>query len=240
MSALSALGRGDVKNIQRDSMMQFLIVYPLALGLLLRWLIPWVTDGLSGFFDLTPYHLLLVSFFGLLIIPQVTGLLIGTLLLDERDQQTLTALMVTPLPIQTYALYRTLTPTLLAVLGILVVVPFIGIQVLPITKLLPLALAAAPLGPVVALLLASLARNKVEGIAVMKGLGTFLLAPMVAWFVPHPWQWLLGLLPTYWPVKAYWLAAAGEPFLWAALVGLIFNLAILAILLRRFQRGLYR
>ena len=210
-ASCSTLGRSDILNFRRDTMLQFLLIYPLILGGLLRWLVPWVQSGLmeSIGFDLGEYLLLLVSFFGLLIIPQVVGLLVGTFLLDEKDQDTLTALMVTPMPIRTYALYRALTPALISILGILVVVPFINILALPFDKLLPLAISAAPLGPMMALLLAALAKNKVEGLAVMKGLGIFLLVPVAAWFVPEPWQWLLGVFPTFWATKGYWLASAG-------------------------------
>ena len=143
MGALFTLGRSDILNFRRDTMLQFLLIYPLILGGLLRWLVPWIQSGLmeSIGFDLGEYLLLLVSFFGLLIIPQLVGLLVGTLLLDEKDQDTLTALMVTPMPIRTYALYRALTPALISVLGILVVVPFINILALPFDKLLPLAIS---------------------------------------------------------------------------------------------------
>ena len=241
MGALLTLGRSDLLNFRRDSMLQFLLVYPFILGGLLRWLLPWVQSGLMQNigFDLSEYYLLIVSFFGLLIIPQLVGLLVGTLLLDEKDQDTLTALMVTPMPIRTYAFYRALTPAMITVLGILVAVPFINILVLPAEKLLPLAVSAAPLGPMMALLLAALAKNKVEGLAVMKGLGIFLLVPIAAWFVPEPWQWLLGVFPTYWATKGYWLASAGEPYLWVAAAGFLYTCAIAAVLLRRFQTSLY-
>lgn len=241
MGAFATLGRSDILNFRRDSMLQFLLIYPFILGALLRWLLPWIQSGLMSSigFDLEQYLLLVVSFFGLLVIPQLAGLLVGTLLLDEKDQDTLTALMVTPMPVRTYAFYRALTPALISVLGILVVVPFINILVLPFDKLLPLALTAAPLGPMMALLIAALAKNKVEGLAVMKGLGVFLLVPIAAWFVPEPWQWLLGVFPTFWVAKGYWLASAGEPYLWVAACGFIYTCAITAVLLRRFQTGLY-
>lgn len=240
MGAVQALGRGDFKNIRRDSMLQFLLIYPLILGALLRWLVPWATEGLKGTFDLVPYYLLLTSFFGLMVLPQLAGFLVGFLLLDERDFDTLTALMVTPLSMRTYALYRAVTPTVICIVGILVLVPFIGLEAIPPDQLLPLAIAASLLGPIFALLLAALARNKVEGLAVMKALGIFLLIPFVAWWVPEPWQWLLGIFPTFWPIKRYWLAAAGEPFGLVVLISIIYNLAILAWLFNRFQNRLYR
>jgi fluoroquinolone transport system permease protein len=239
MNAITALGRVDLKNIRRDSLMLVLLAYPILLGVLLRWLIPYATVGLAGVFDVTPYHLLLTSFLGLLIMPMLTGYLAGFLLLDERDQNTLTVLMVTPLPIQTYALYRVIAPVIISAVGILILVPFIGVAVLTPEKLLPLALAASLLAPIFALLLTSVAKNKVQGIAMMKGMSIFMFAPFVAWWVPEPWQWLLGLVPTFWPVKAYWLAAAGEPYLWVAAVGVVYTVALLVVLFKRFQENLY-
>ena len=74
----------------------------------------------------------------------------------------------------------------------------------------------------------------------MKGMGVLLLAPMIAWFVPQPWQWLLGIFPTFWSAKAYWLAAAGESYGWVAAVGAVYAVGIVWVLLRRFQSGLYK
>lgn len=240
MSAITTLSRSDILNIRRDSFMQFMLIYPIVLGLFMRWFIPWVTDGMMETIDLRPYYLLLASFFGLIVIPDLAGSLIGLLLLDERDENTLTALMVTPMPIATYALYRVITPTFVSLVGILVLVPLIGIDVPSIEKLLAIALSASLGAPIFTLLLAALAKNKVEGIAVMKGMGVLLLAPLVAWFAPEPWQWLLGIFPTFWPAKAHWLAANGEPYLWVAVVGAVYAVGIVWFLLRRFRSALYK
>jgi len=240
MSAITTLYRGDIVNIRRDSLMQFLLVYPLLLGLLMRWLIPWLTAGLMDTFDLTLYYLFIASFFGLIIMPDLAGSLVGLLLLDERDENTLTALLVTPMPITTYVLYRVVTPTLISFIGILVLVPLIGIDVPPMGALVVLALSASLGAPIFTLILASLAKNKVEGMAIMKGMGVLLMAPMIAWFVPEPWQWLLGIFPTFWSAKAYWLAVGGESYLWVAAVGGVYAVGIVWLLLRQFQRGIYK
>ena len=81
-----------------------------------------------------------------------------------------------------------------------------------------------------------LANNKVQGFAVMKGIGSFLVLPLVAYFVQSKWQLVFGLIPTYWPVKLYWVLDAGEPRAWIyLLVGVIYQLILLAVLLRRFN-----
>jgi hypothetical protein len=51
--------------------------------------------------------------------------------------------------------------------------------------------------------------DKVEGMAVTKGLATLMLGPLAAYFIHSDWQILFGLLPTYWPAKAFWVAGEG-------------------------------
>ena len=87
----------------------------------------------------------------------------------------------------------------------------------PYVNLLPVALAAAWNAPIYAVLLATFAGNKVQRLALMKGVGVFYIAPSTVWFTPDPWQWLLSVMPTYWPVKAFWQLPAGQRY-WPALV----------------------
>jgi len=100
------------------------------------------------------------------------------------------------------------------------------------------AFAAAPGVPLLALVIAGFASNQVEGFAVMKGSGFLLMAPLAAFFIPRPWDLLVGVLPTYWPVKAYFAAAAGsEGLFWtAAALSLVYPPACVIGLYRRFRR----
>jgi fluoroquinolone transport system permease protein len=116
----------------------------------------------------------------------------------------------------------------------------VGLITVPFAPLLPIALLAALEGPIFALLLASLAANKVQGLAVMKGLSLILVAPLVAYFVAEPSQWLFGLAPTFWPIKAFWQALAGESWRFTVSLGFIINGSILLLLLRHFKHVLGR
>ena len=73
------------------------------------------------------------------------------------------------------------------------------------------AIAAAPLALLMALTLAAFAANKVQGFALVKGLGALFLPVALAWFVAMPAQLAFGLLPVYWPQKLCWMLIAGEP-----------------------------
>ena len=62
------------------------------------------------------------------------------------------------------------------------------------------------------------------------------MPPFVAYFVQGGWQWLFGLMPTYWPVKVYWLLQAGNPLGWLALlIGLAYSALLIVLLIRWFN-----
>ena len=103
----------------------------------------------------------------------------------------------------------------------------------------PVALLSGLMAPIVALILVVFAGNKGEGLALMKGLAVFMLGPLAAYFMDSTWQLLLGLLPTYWPAKAFWVAGEGDNFWPYVLVGLAYNLLLLALLLRRFEKEVF-
>ncbi len=236
-----ALGPIDLKNVQRDSMLVWLPLMPPLVALLARWGIPALTDWLRAQvgFDLTPYHLLIMSFF--MPFPAgFVGVITGFLLLDERDDRTLTALMVTPMPLAGYLAYRLSAPLIVSMAVAMITYPLVGILPLPWMILLPIALLSGCAAPILAVVLASLAENKVAGLALQKMLGTLLFLPVVAYFLPEPWQWLAGVFPTYWPMKVFWLAAAGQPYLLPLSLGMIINAAYLVLFTRLLDSVLHK
>jgi fluoroquinolone transport system permease protein len=59
-----------------------------------------------------------------------------------------------------------------------------------------------------------------------------------AWFTPEPFQYLFGILPPFWVLKAHWSAAEGAAH-WPLfmLVGLLLSASLLLYLVRRFERA---
>ena len=122
----------------------------------------------------------------------------------------------------------------------MLVIPASNLLPVDFTTVLLVALACAPLAPLYALAMAALAQNKVQGMAISKGLGLTLLPPAIAFFVTADWQLLLGLAPTYWPVKLFLVLQSGQPGAWMYfLAGFAYELALVAILLRRFDRVMH-
>jgi fluoroquinolone transport system permease protein len=235
----------DLRNIGRDSGISWMIFLPLLTGLLVRWGAPALDVYVQAnyAFDITPYYPPLLGYFFIGLAPMVFSVLIGFVLLDEQDDNTLTALQVTPLSLYGYLAYRIIFPIILTIIMVPFLFPFSRLSTLSGPESLLAAVAAAPIAPMFALYLASVAQNKVQGFALMKLSGLILLLPVFAYFTAPPLEYLFGLVPTYWPIKVYWLLETGGSFssVWPfILVSWLYQGALIWLLAKRFYKKLHQ
>lgn len=230
--------KSDLRNISRDSLLLYLLILPWVFVLLMRYLLPAMAEWLAVTyqFALSPYYPLLISVTIFLQLPMMFGLVFGLLLLDERDEGILKALQVTPASVEKYISYRMTLTIILNVIFLLGTLPLIGlIEIPPLGELFLLALLTGIMAVCILLALVSFASNKLEGLALMKAMGIFLLGPFAAYFSQGKWEILWGILPTYWPVKAFWLITTGEKGWFYLVVGFLYFMILLYFLLDRLQ-----
>jgi fluoroquinolone transport system permease protein len=238
-SAIAAFARTDARNVRREGLFGVVLAAPLLLALALRagaapaeaWVL--ATYGL----DLAPYRPFVLAAVIVLHLPLVFGMVGALLVLDDLDDGALRAVRVTPLTLGRYLGYRTAAVGAASLAGLLVAVPLSGL--VPASRLpwvLPALVLAAALGALVLLSALAIAGNKVEGLAVLKALGIPFMAPLAAWFVAGPWEWLLAPLPAYWPLRALWRGIEGRLDPLALAVGVPLVLLAALALGRRVQR----
>jgi fluoroquinolone transport system permease protein len=227
----------------RDPLLGWVLLLPIALAIVLRLLLPRLAQALLAAtrFELEPLYPLVMSGY-LMTAAGIVGMVVGFLLLDERDARTLTAIRVTPFSIRRYLAYRIALPLLVGTGSTLVGFQLTGIRLLPLGTLSALSIVAGLSAPLLALVLATAAPNKVAGFAVVKVLNGVNLLPVAAYFVPLPLQYLAGVLPAYWPMRAFWSAAAGEDYAGPLVVGAIWGglavfLAAVALDRRLMRKG---
>lgn len=226
----------DIRQAGKDPVLMVGIVAPLTLLLISRIGFPVVANWLMKHyaFDLHAYSSFAAIFLGVTF-PILTGMMTGLFILDERDENIISYYAVTPLMRRGYMVYRLALPSVLcAFLSSLYFIAsgLSNFQLEHIYILLLLAIEA----PVFALFLASFASNKVEGLALSKIGGLFIAGPIVAYFIPSPWQSIGAWIPTYWPAKLFFTIEEAQSFnvLICFIVGLIFHLSLLSIMIRIF------
>lgn len=239
---MAALGRNDLRGIRRESLLAFVIFAPIGWIALVRFGTPPTTEMVAARYgvDLVPYFPAILTGFLLLTSPIVVGALGAFLVLEERDSNTIAALRVTPTRMSAYLGYRAATVIVITTLYVIITMPLSGL--LPLQQwplLIPVGLLAGLSGVVISLTILATARNKVEGLAVLRGLGIVVAGlPLIPYFLGPEWQYPFWLLPTFWPAKAYWLISTGDTP-WPYLIGgVIFHLPLILLLYRRFTKSL--
>jgi hypothetical protein len=168
-------------------------------------------------------------------------------MVDENDTGVRNALAVTPVRPTTLILTRTVVAA-----AWLCVWPALTMTImnaawqaidLPLLQWAALILSLALLTPALALAIPVLASDKVEALAVFKGLTFVTLAPLAMYFVTADawYRYLFLLSPTAWAVQALetFLDGSTAGYLWAGGGG-AYALLLLAGAIHFFRRSVYK
>lgn len=236
-----ALAASDLRNIRRDALLAFIIVLPLVIALAFRFIVPHeaelraaIAAGLPA--EVEPYRRFLTVAAGAIeevlmgifinMSPGLIGAVYGLLLVDERDQRTLAVLRVMPISFALYLTARLAAPCMLSILVTVAAYPLAGMAPLPLFAVAMLALAGSTTAPVVVLAIVTLASTKVGALAVMRIVNAILALPCLAYFATPLQEVLAWPVPSFWPMKALWLAADGQSYSWALALTLAINLPL--------------
>ncbi|MCL6591105.1 MAG: hypothetical protein K6U80_14260 [Firmicutes bacterium] len=228
---------GDLRNIFRDPLLAFIPFAPILAALIIRIVFPYLNIFLQQqyHFNFSIYYSFVLSII-ILSTPVYFGMIIGFLLLDERDEQILNYVAVTPLQKTGFLVYRTMLPVIVSIIFSYLLILMVGIVKPDLLKFLPVALMVSLEAPMYALFLGAFAGNKIEGLALAKGLGVLFIAPAAGYFIKSNWQFIAGIVPLYWVSKAY-LAIEGPlmEFWFYVISGFVIHGAVIYILLRIFK-----
>jgi len=230
-------GRIDWRSMRGDPFLLWLAAMPFAYALAIRLGLPYLDGPLQQGFGIGAAEIAPILGAGLLMLaPSCAGIVVGFLLLDERDLHVMSAIRVTPCPPSIYLARRLFWPCLVGVAVGLVSYAASGLPHVPPPALLMVSVVASLAAPAMALTLGALAGNKVQGLALLKVANAIGLVPVLAFFLQDPWRYVAVILPTAWPVLGYWHALEGKDYVLDCLGGVVFMSLLIAALHRLFER----
>jgi fluoroquinolone transport system permease protein len=200
VNRVAGLLRADRGNVVRDPLLLLVLVVPLLLAGVVRVGFPWAATLVSPGIAIEPYAPFVVGYM-LVLTPLLVGGAVGFMLLDEREEQVLAAIAVTPLGKRGWLAYRLALPVIATALMGAATVYLTGLEPPPIARLLGIVALAALQAPLATLFLVAFAANKVQAMALAKAGTLVVVAPFAALLVTPPWQYLAGALPQFWVVK---------------------------------------
>lgn len=239
-AAVASFARVDRRTLLDDRLLALILAGVPVLALAVRWLAgpgaAWV-EGRYGV-DVRGELPLIAAFVVVVHTPVMLGSVVGLLFLEDRDAGVLPAIALTRRSLGTLAAYRLGGLAAVTVVAVLIGLPLSGVpHAAGLAGTAATAIAGGALAGVPAVLLATLAHDRAQGMAWMKALGVPLYAPLAWWFVDGPAGWLFGLVPAGWAARAAWAGSA--PAAWGfAAGGVGLSVAIGAVLLPRMRRSL--
>jgi fluoroquinolone transport system permease protein len=218
------LFRYEMKTLLKDPMNLFMFIYPFFMLLMVGAVVPAIIER-SGIDTQSPDYslsMLLIFIIVLAIGGFISGTLLGFSLLENKDEQTIKAIAVTPISVKGYVVFKSIYTYLIGVFGNLVMVlglklffsePFsftyqgiaFGLEGVSTYAIVLFSLVSSLFTPTIGSLIAAIAKNKIEGFAFMKSGGIVVMLPALILLNGfQDWkQYLLGIVPNFWPVKAF-------------------------------------
>lgn len=238
-TAVRSFAQVDRNNLLGDRLLVLLLVGLPLIALLARWFAgPGIEliQARTGA-DLAAHLPAIWAFVLVIHVPVVIGTLVGLLWAEDRDAGLLPALATVPASLHTLAAYRLGAAALATALTLTALLLLAGVS--PAAGVPGLAATAAAGGiaaTVPAALTATLARDRVQAVAVMKAMSVPLYLPVAGWFLDPPAAWLLTLVPTGGAANAFWAAEPTVSALFAVGTAAV-TAALLVLLLPRMLRN---
>jgi len=230
--------RGELRKWLRDPMTRFMLFYPLLYGVIGRYLLPAIADS-SGFSIEDNADFILVAL--TLMTPMIYGAVIGFSILDDRDDQIINSIRITPLNLNFFMFFRLAMVFLFAFAACIFVMWFVRIGSLAWKDMLLVAFLASFSAPLTGLLINIFANNKIEGFAIMKLVGSIVILPIISLFFNDARELFFAVIPAFWPGKIISALIRGEGQMFLSLsiyfwVGLLYILLLNLLIYRRFNR----
>ena len=211
MSKLLALSINDFRNIFRERILYFMFVgAPVIMFLAARYVIPLLGDH---FPVIAPYYgfILMLQIFNVV---GGIGFVVASIILDERDEDVLTMLKITPITANFFIAYRLLFSVLISFLYGLAMILFTGLVEMTVGQAVLSAFLLAAVTPIIVLTLATFSSNKVEGLAIYKALNLVLTLPAVSFFLATKFQYFFWVIPVYWSFRWFMEGVDGQFAFW--------------------------
>lgn len=250
----------EMKTLFKDPTNLFMIIYPFMMLGILGFLVPEIVGRSPQ--EAGKIVMMVALILAFVAGSYISGVLLGFSLIENRDENTILSLAVTPASLSGYTVFKIVYGFAISVLSNLILLGglkliagnqyVIGsgegalrlLDNLSWGKVLIFSLASSLFVPAVAFFLGTHAKNKIEGFAFLKGGAIVIFLPVLALLevFQKGYQYLLGILPNFWTVKAMMNAAIQHkepsdlPFYGYILVGTVYYALIFVYTFRKFLK----
>lgn len=189
----------DFKQLIREPMMFILFLAPILITIIIKilyvFLLPHIQSMLSfDIYTYKPYILSLVLLFS----PMMLGVVMGFMMLDDKDAKIIELMSITPLGRSGYLINRLSFVLLPTIIYTFLNYYIMQIYIINLYALIYLSINLSFLSVTIGIVFASLATDKIKGLTYAKGLNIILIFAFGDLFKGIWMKNLSSAFPTYW------------------------------------------
>lgn len=235
MSRLLILSANDFRMVFRDPLLRVFLFLPLLIFAIVKWVLPVV----FSLFPIVQSYDYVIMMWACMQSSTMFGFISGFIFLEEKDENVFSALRVTPVTASMLISFRMLLGVTISVLINWLILDFGDIISASEWQKVLIAFQYSLLAPLLSLLLAVFAQNKVEGLAQFKIYNLIVNLPILIYFLDFSGLHALAMIPTYWSFRCIETMEAGSNFIVFFLIGTCLYFLYLAILVKIFERKVF-
>ncbi|MFA7436391.1 MAG: hypothetical protein WC006_08525 [Bacilli bacterium] len=254
MKKYFSLIKYEMKSILKDPLNIFMLFYPFFILFILGVIIPLSLEKIDSYSYIV---ILIILIMALSLGAFLIGALLGFSFIENKDEKTILGISVTPLKVEGYTIFKVVYATIFSFIGNIVIVG--GLKIISndiyvinegsvnllenITWIHVIVFSAVSslFSPVFALIIASIAKNKIEGFALMKSSSIILFFPLLILipFFENGNQFLLSVFPNFWTIKGILTVATNSldnnlNFYLYMLIGAVYSFVIMLLSIKMF------
>ncbi|MBN1819354.1 MAG: hypothetical protein JXR31_16550 [Prolixibacteraceae bacterium] len=222
----------DLKMIFRDKSLLFILIIPVAIILICRFGFAKISEFVPALPD---YYWIIVAALTA-IVASTPAYLMGFILLDERDENVDILLRIIPFPPNFVLKCRIGFMIVLGFLFSMLILLLNGLVVIPFFKTIPVSILFSMIPPILTLAIVLFSKNKIEAVTMYKGLNTFLVLPIAAFFIPAVWKYFFGILPFFWTFDVFESINSRNAFMFSFFIGILVHLVFILILYHFYKK----
>lgn len=191
--------KSDLKRLYREPVMALLFMTPIIVTIVFKLMLLYLVPVINNYvmFNVTHYHPYILSF-GLLMAPGILGIVMGFMMINDKDGHIVELMSVTPLGKNGHMIIRLSFVFIFTFIYTIFTYIVLGLYLISIGTLLFLTVLLSIYGSLIGMILFSIATDKVKGLTYAKALNIFMLFALGD-LIPVPWiRVLCSLFPTYW------------------------------------------
>lgn len=193
-----------IKQLLSDSMLLMILFVPIIAGVAFKFGVPALKPLLMNWFQVedifTPFYRL-IDFLLIVLVPYMFNFACIMTLLDEYDQGIIKQLTVTPVMKNGIVISRIGLLTFIGMIYAYIIGIFFTLTNWHPLTLLIYSFLCGVLSMIMSFLIFTFSKNKIEGMAIAKLSGIFLLGIFVPFFVSSNLQYFAAFLPSFWLAK---------------------------------------